>query len=256
MVSDAVPPRSPTTGLRSCSAAKCQPTRNSRLADAPKMSLVVSMSAFLTALCSRRRRARPRPTRQRCRMNPSECTGRICKCMSLTGISWPVLPAPPCRHVPAVSSADAVCPPEKVFREDFSMSGRAAAVAVAKCCRCSSSDSRRRRWHRQVRMLPLWGKGISQNVVWYVVKGCCERAGLEHIAPHDLRRTCRHREPPVTLQLQKASGVAAPRHGSGMRNRFRCAVMRTRAYISGVGPGQSNSFNTVAPGTCVMSASD
>src|SRR6266852_2576881 len=35
-----------------------------------------------------------------------------------------------------------------------------------------------------------WGKGISQNVVWYIVKGCCERAGLEHIAPHDLRRTC------------------------------------------------------------------
>ena len=33
----------------------------------------------------------------------------------------------------------------------------------------------------------LWGDGISQNVVWYVVKGCCEKAGLEHIAPHDLR---------------------------------------------------------------------
>jgi site-specific recombinase XerD len=31
----------------------------------------------------------------------------------------------------------------------------------------------------------VWGKGISQNVVWYVVKGCCERAGLEHIAPHE-----------------------------------------------------------------------
>jgi site-specific recombinase XerD len=29
----------------------------------------------------------------------------------------------------------------------------------------------------------VWGKGISQNVVWYVVKTCCERAGLEHIAP-------------------------------------------------------------------------
>jgi site-specific recombinase XerD len=40
------------------------------------------------------------------------------------------------------------------------------------------------------RMGKVWGKGISQNVVWYVVKGCCERAGLEHIAPHDLRRTC------------------------------------------------------------------
>ncbi len=36
----------------------------------------------------------------------------------------------------------------------------------------------------------VWGKGISQNVVWYVVKTCCERVGLERIAPHDLRRTC------------------------------------------------------------------
>src|SRR6202521_1019389 len=40
------------------------------------------------------------------------------------------------------------------------------------------------------RMGKVWGKGISQNVVWYVVKTCSERAGLEHIAPHDLRRTC------------------------------------------------------------------
>jgi len=36
----------------------------------------------------------------------------------------------------------------------------------------------------------VWGKGISQNVVWYVVKTCCEKVGLERIAPHDLRRTC------------------------------------------------------------------
>jgi site-specific recombinase XerD len=40
------------------------------------------------------------------------------------------------------------------------------------------------------RLGKVWGRGISQNVVWYVVKTCCERAGLEHIAPHDLRRTC------------------------------------------------------------------
>ena len=33
----------------------------------------------------------------------------------------------------------------------------------------------------------VWGRGVSQNVVWYVVKTCCKRAGLEHIAPHDLR---------------------------------------------------------------------
>src|SRR5450432_2538211 len=36
----------------------------------------------------------------------------------------------------------------------------------------------------------VWGRGITQNVVWYVVKGCCEKVGLARIAPHDLRRTC------------------------------------------------------------------
>ena len=36
----------------------------------------------------------------------------------------------------------------------------------------------------------VWGRGITQHVVWYVVKGCCEKAGLQRIAPHDLRRTC------------------------------------------------------------------
>jgi site-specific recombinase XerD len=40
------------------------------------------------------------------------------------------------------------------------------------------------------RLGKVWGRGISQNVVWYVVRTCCQRAGLEHIAPHDLRRTC------------------------------------------------------------------
>jgi len=40
------------------------------------------------------------------------------------------------------------------------------------------------------RLGKVWGCGISQNVVWYVVRTCCEKAGLEHIAPHDLRRTC------------------------------------------------------------------
>ena len=33
----------------------------------------------------------------------------------------------------------------------------------------------------------VWGDGISQNVVWYVVKSCCEKPRLQHIAPHDLR---------------------------------------------------------------------
>jgi len=33
-----------------------------------------------------------------------------------------------------------------------------------------------------------WGRGISENVVWYVVRSCTQRLELEHIAPHDLRR--------------------------------------------------------------------
>jgi integrase len=35
-----------------------------------------------------------------------------------------------------------------------------------------------------------WGKGISENVIWYVARRCAERMQLDHVAPHDLRRTC------------------------------------------------------------------
>jgi len=35
-----------------------------------------------------------------------------------------------------------------------------------------------------------WGKGISENVIWYVIRRCAERMQLDHLAPHDLRRTC------------------------------------------------------------------
>ena len=45
-------------------------------------------------------------------------------------------------------------------------------------------------FRRVARLGKVWGGSLSQNVVWYVVRTCCERAGLEHIAPHDLRRTC------------------------------------------------------------------
>jgi integrase len=36
----------------------------------------------------------------------------------------------------------------------------------------------------------VWGDGITQNVVWYVVKACADRVGIKALAPHDLRRTC------------------------------------------------------------------
>jgi site-specific recombinase XerD len=32
--------------------------------------------------------------------------------------------------------------------------------------------------------------GVTANVVWYAVKRCARQAGIAHLAPHDLRRTC------------------------------------------------------------------
>ena len=35
-----------------------------------------------------------------------------------------------------------------------------------------------------------WGDGISQNLVWCIVRNYCLGLGLDRVAPHDLRRTC------------------------------------------------------------------
>jgi site-specific recombinase XerD len=36
----------------------------------------------------------------------------------------------------------------------------------------------------------IWGLGITEKVVWYLVRECASKANLEKLAPHDLRRTC------------------------------------------------------------------
>jgi integrase len=36
----------------------------------------------------------------------------------------------------------------------------------------------------------VWSSKIGENVVWHIVSKRCTKAGLERIAPHDLRRTC------------------------------------------------------------------
>ncbi len=36
----------------------------------------------------------------------------------------------------------------------------------------------------------VWGNGISEKVVWHVVKQSAKAIGVENLAPHDLRRTC------------------------------------------------------------------
>jgi site-specific recombinase XerD len=36
----------------------------------------------------------------------------------------------------------------------------------------------------------VWGNGLTEKVVWYVVRNCAKAVGIEKIAPHDLRRSC------------------------------------------------------------------
>jgi site-specific recombinase XerD len=71
----------------------------------------------------------------------------------------------------------------------------------------------------------VWGKGISQNVVWYVVKSCCERAGLEHIAPHDLKEpvpSCATRAVASWSRFSSCSGMhrCRPRNAISAANRI------------------------------------
>jgi len=36
----------------------------------------------------------------------------------------------------------------------------------------------------------VWGKCLSEKAVWWVVREYAKLAGIDHLAPHDLRRTC------------------------------------------------------------------
>ena len=36
----------------------------------------------------------------------------------------------------------------------------------------------------------VWGSGISEKVVWWVVRQYAKKADIDKVAPHDLRRTC------------------------------------------------------------------
>jgi len=36
----------------------------------------------------------------------------------------------------------------------------------------------------------VWGDGIDTKVIWTIVRRRAQACGLEHVAPHDLRRTC------------------------------------------------------------------
>ena len=58
----------------------------------------------------------------------------------------------------------------------------------------------------------LQPSGVTANVVWYAVKRCAEQAGINNLAPHDLRGTCArlcHRSGGELEQIQFLLGHAS-----------------------------------------------
>jgi site-specific recombinase XerD len=55
---------------------------------------------------------------------------------------------------------------------------KAADIADGRVFRCVS------------RTASIWGNGITEKVVWHIVKDCAKRAGIQQLAPHDCRRSC------------------------------------------------------------------
>lgn len=56
--------------------------------------------------------------------------------------------------------------------------------------KCAANVSTGRIFRAVSRHGTPWGKGLSENVIWYVVRRCADKMQLVHLAPHDLRRTC------------------------------------------------------------------
>ena len=76
----------------------------------------------------------------------------------------------------------------------------------------------------------LWGNGMSPKVLWDVVRTAAARAGIEKLAPHDLRRTCArlcHLAGGELDQIQFLLGhvsIQTTERYLGCKQRLRCAV--------------------------------
>jgi integrase len=72
--------------------------------------------------------------------------------------------------------------------------------------------------------------GVTTDVVWYAVKRYAKRIGVDHLAPHDLRRTCArlcHESGGELEQIQFLLGRASVQTTEryiGCRQKFREAV--------------------------------
>jgi len=57
-----------------------------------------------------------------------------------------------------------------------------------------SGDLYREQWEKLLGKVSSagkpWGDGVTEKLVWHVVKEFAARIGIDRVAPHDLRRTC------------------------------------------------------------------
>lgn len=76
----------------------------------------------------------------------------------------------------------------------------------------------------------IWGDGMSPKALWDVVRAAAARAGIEKLAPHDLRRTCArlcHLAGGELDQIQFLLGhvsVQTTERYLGCKQKLRCAV--------------------------------
>jgi site-specific recombinase XerD len=76
----------------------------------------------------------------------------------------------------------------------------------------------------------IWGEGLTPKAIWHIVKAAAKRAGIENLAPHDLRRTCArlcHLAGGELEQIQFLLGhasVQTTEHYLGCKQKLRHAV--------------------------------
>jgi integrase len=76
----------------------------------------------------------------------------------------------------------------------------------------------------------VWGDGMSPKVLWDVVRAAAARAGIDKLAPHDLRRTCArlcHLAGGELDQIQFLLGhvsIQTTERYLGCKQRLRCAI--------------------------------
>lgn len=76
----------------------------------------------------------------------------------------------------------------------------------------------------------IWGEGITEKVIWHVVKESAAKAGIAKLSPHDCRRTCArlcHTAGGELEQIQFLLGhlsVETTERYLGCKQRLQCAV--------------------------------